>query len=198
MALAPKPDLLAKRLAAARQRVTATAKSDLAQATKPAPAPAPAPPPRAPKAKRQAHNPATEPTQDQPKAASRAKGKGMATGDRAEAVSEPDLATKLRQMAENPAALAFVTDAQLVEIFSAMVSNAANKGSTGAMDRQALFRAAGLPFQGGFGAKGRGGASKLSGPEIAGRLETALNRARSRAPVADDEPEAESGLETAA
>ena len=197
MALKPKPALLAKRLEAARQRLTTTAKADLANATRPAHAPPPPPPPTNPTRKNAAAKPAKAPEPETTHQAAKPKGKGRATNGAADGATEPDLATRLRQMAENPAALAFVTDAQLVEIFTAMVSNAANKGSTGAMDRQALFRAAGLPFQGGIGARG-GKGGKNAGPEIAGRLETALNRSRSRAPVTDDVPEAEIPMETAA
>lgn len=197
MALAPKPQLLAQRLQAARQRIAVTAKADLAQATTPAHKPPPPPPPTNPTRKNAAAKPARPAAPEPAPKAGKAKGKGRATNGAADGATEPDLATRLRQMAENPAALAFVTDAQLVEIFTAMVSNAANKGSTGAMDRQALFRAAGLPFQGGIGARG-GKGGKNAGPEIAGRLETALNRSRSRAPVTDDVPEAEIPMETAA
>ena len=197
MALTPKPALLAKRLELARQRLSTTAKVDLAAATRPAHAPPPLPPPANPTRKNAAQKTAKPPAPEPAPKAGKAKGKGRATNGAADGATEPDLATRLRQMAENPAALAFVTDAQLVEIFTAMVSNAANKGSTGAMDRQALFRAAGLPFQGGIGARG-GKGGKTAGPEIAGRLETALNRSRSRVPVTDDAATDEIPMETAA
>ena len=197
MALAPPQATLAKRLAAARTRITTTARAEIDLAAERAP---PAPKPKLPKPpKNQAPTGKTQNTTPHaPAQTAKAKGrKGKATEGRADAVAA-SLPDRLRQMAENPAALAFISDAQLVEIFDAMVSNAATKGSTGAMDRQALFRAAGLPFQGGIGARSGAGRGKAGGAEIAGRLETALERSRRRVPVTDTAADDESPVETAA
>ena len=105
---------------------------------------------------------------------------------RAAAGSVTAVAASIRAQARNPDALQLVSDDELVEIARAMVENAKQRGSTGAMDRQALFRAAGLPFV----ATGAGKAgAQAGGAQVRDRLERAVQRARRQPAVtrpADD------------
>jgi hypothetical protein len=101
-------------------------------------------------------------------------------------------------MARNPDALTMITDDGLEAIWIAMVSNAANPGSTGATDRQSLFKAAGLPFTMAAVAGKAGGGGPANGIAVRDRLEKGLGRSRRRAPVTQDEPAEETAMETAA
>ena len=91
-----------------------------------------------------------------------------------------------------------VSDEQLVGIWQAIVDGAARLGPAGAADRAALGRAIGLPIHQYAGGGGRGPGAKVTGAEIAGRLEAALNRSRGRAPVTRDDEPGEMDVETAA
>lgn len=173
------PAILQARINAAAKRLAARAPQPAPAAPAPKPTPTPTAKPTAPTAK-----PTTT-----PKAAKRA-GTREEKGEAQRGGAAPQgVADRLRAMARNPDALSMVSDAQLAAIWSAMVDNAALRGSTGAMDRQALFRAAGLPFQGGIGAAGGGKGGKGDGPAVSDRLERALSRVARRRPVTDDEGE---------
>lgn len=195
MALKPKPALLAKRLEAARQRLTTTAKADLAAATRSAHAAPPPPPPPPAKAKAAPHKHAKAPTPEPtPQAAPKAK-KGRAADGRAVGqATAMQIAQTLRQAATNQEMAALVSDEQLAAVWTSIVDGAGKMGPAGAADRASLARALGLPLH--QMVAGRG--AKNAGPEIAGRLETALNRSRSRVPVTDDAAEDETPMETAA
>jgi len=175
-------DKLARRLAAARKRAAA------ADAT-----PQPPKPPAAAKAKPARANhakPIKPPTTRQDDDTHQARGlRGPA-----------DLAgiiQALRSLATNPSVLALLTDQQLVDIWQAMVANAATRGSTGSTDRQALFRAAGLPFQAGAHAASALRGGRNAGPAIDDRLAKALARVNGQASVTDDDGEGEEPPETA-
>ena len=201
---------LSNRLAAAASRITATRVTGAQQAAPTAPAPTRA----TPDADKPARNTKPASTRSKPTnptatnqadaQATRAKGKGGSDEDRgfegspsarAASGSIAIVAASLRAQARNPDALQLVSDDELVEIARAMVENAKQRGSTGAMDRQALFRAAGLPFVSSGTGKGGPGAT---GPVVRDRLERAVQRTRRQpgvTPRADDGPEA---METAA
>ena len=197
MALTPKPALLAKRLELARQRLSTTAKVDLAAATRPAHAPPPLPPPANPTRKNAAQKTAKPPAPEPAPAAGKPKGKGRAAEGRAAApASAGDIAAALRKASSRPEMADLVTDTQLVDVWSAILEGAARPGPAGAADRASLSRALGLPLS--QMVSTRGGAAAQVGAPIAARLETALNRSRSRAPVTDDVPADETPMETAA
>lgn len=178
---------LSTRLAAAAARITATRATAAQQASPATPAPTQATPAapkpaRNRKPARSAANHASDERDAQVNATS-AKGtrKGGSDEDRSfMGGNVAKVAASLRAQARNPDALQLVSDDELVEIARAMVENAKQRGSTGAMDRQALFRAAGLPFV----ATGAGKAgAQAGGSVVRDRLQAALNRGRRQAAV---------------
>ena len=199
MALAPAQATLAKRLAAAKSRITTTARATIeTSAAEPKTTPKPAPPANA-KAKSPAHETKNQADNDKAKAA-KGKGKrGRATGDRGIAAAPAsEIAAALRAAASNAPMAALVSDDQLVGVWQAIVDGAARLGPAGAADRAALGRAIGLPIHQYAGGGGRGPGAKVTGAEIAGRLETALERSRRRVPVTDTAGSDENDVETAA
>ena len=199
VALAPTPAALAKRLAAARQRIATTARATIDIAATQAPPPPKPKPPNPPKAQAKPQQTARQHNAEQTKPARAKAAKGKATEGRPPAAaSAAEIAAALRGAASNAPMARLVSDEQLVGIWQAIVDGAARLGPAGAADRAALGRAIGLPIHQYAGGGGRGPGGKQTGAEIAGRLETALERSRRRVPVTDTAADDESPVETAA
>jgi len=101
--------------------------------------------------------------------------------------SDAAIAAMMRRQSTRPEAIAMVSDGELVTIWRTMFGSAQAKG--GVADRQAVFRALGLPFS------TTGGSAKAGGPGGAGdfatRFEAASARVRQgrrRIPVTGDDP----------